>query len=398
MKMEIPNHVKYIVNTLEASGYEAYIVGGCVRDVIRQVPPKDWDIATSATPTQAKALFQRTVDTGIKHGTITVLLDKQHYEVTTYRIDGQYLDNRRPETVSFTSDIQEDLSRRDFTMNAIAYNPSTGFQDPFGGREDIEKGMIRCVGNPLLRFGEDALRMLRAIRFAAVTGYALCPELVAAIEELSPNLQHISPERIREEMGKLLTAPHPQALESLGGTGLLPFILPYRGNLTQVASWLAQCPPKETMRTALFLHGNEWPTTDQTLRDLRYDNKFIKETLLYLGMLPTPFPRDAYGIKKILRHVPQDLFSHILCLKGIVAPGLVAALEEIGATAQAIHAAGECYTLKALKVNGKDIAALGVETGTHIGQVLEYLLDFVMANPQENDRDTLLALALGKVK
>ena len=170
MKIEIPHKVKKIIHILFESGYEAYIVGGCVRDSILGKKPKDWDIATSAKPDQVKALFKRTVDTGIKHGTITVLFGKEGFEVTTFRIDGEYEDNRRPKDVIFTSSLEEDLKRRDFTMNAMAYNDRTGLIDLFGGQKDMKNGFICCVGNPVQRFKEDALRMMRAVRFSGQFG------------------------------------------------------------------------------------------------------------------------------------------------------------------------------------------------------------------------------------
>ena len=387
--MNLPTNVKSIITTLEAAGHEAFAVGGCVRDVVRGVTPKDWDIATSATPQQAKELFKRTIDTGIKHGTITVLLDGHHYEVTTYRIDGQYLDNRRPETVEFTSNIEEDLSRRDFTMNAIAYNPMRGFIDPFGGINDIEQKLIRCVGNPAHRFGEDALRMLRAIRFSGVTGYSLCPHLLAAITQLSQNITNVSPERIREELGKLITSPNPQAVEMLHTSGLLPFILqsaPYGGGITQVVDWLQKCPPHEPMRMALFLHRAA-ENCENILRNLRFDNKSAKEISLYVQMLPAPITHNRYQIKKVLRHIAQDHFYNILELKAIVAPHKI--YKAIRQEAQDIYTSGECFSLKQLAITGKDLAAMGIPPGKEMGDKLEMLLDMVMQDPTLNTAQLL---------
>jgi len=392
--MKIPHQVKYIITTLESAGYEAFIVGGCVRDVIRNVPPKDWDIATSATPVQAKSLFKRTIDTGIKHGTITVLLDRLHYEVTTYRIDGEYLDNRRPETVEFTGNIEDDLSRRDFTMNAIAYNPKKGFVDPFGGQEDIDRNMIRCVGDPIHRFKEDALRMLRAIRFSGVTGFAVCVKLLDAISTLRQNLSSVSPEQIREELGKLITSPNPQAVGLLHRTGLLPFVLrgkTYGGNLSEVIPWLKNCPSNEAMRMALFLHwaGNDCETI---LRDLRFDNKSIKEISQYVQMMHKPIPYSRYEIKKILRHVPQDLFQNLLNLKRIIYKNQTETLEAIRQEALDIFQTGECFTLQSLAINGGDLNEIGIPPGKEMGSILEYLLDAVMRNPELNAKSKLLSL------
>ena len=394
MKINLPHQVKFIVDTLEHAGYEAFIVGGCVRDIIRGVAPKDWDVATSATPAQAKALFLRTIDTGIKHGTITVLLDRKHYEVTTYRIDGEYLDGRRPETVEFVGNIEEDLSRRDFTMNAIAYHPNKGFVDPFGGQADIKRKLVRCVGNPVQRFTEDALRMLRAVRFSGTTGFAICGDVLEAISKLKHNLSNVSPERIREELGKLITSYHPEAVEILYTTGLLPFVLrgrEYSGDISEVVPWLKKCSTHEPMRMALFLYwaGDE---CENLLRDLRFDNKSMKEISLYVRMLYKPILDSRYEIKKILRYVQQDMFENVLTLKAIINPLESEVLEDIRQEAADIYQKGECFTLRDLAVNGSDLAALGMPRGKEMGEVLENLLDMVMRSPELNVKRTLIEL------
>ena len=399
MNINIPHQVNFIIDTLESAGYEAFIVGGCVRDVLRNVIPKDWDIATSATPTQAKALFSRTVDTGIKHGTITVLLDRKHYEVTTYRIDGEYLDSRRPETVEFVSNIEEDLSRRDFTMNAIAYNPSEGFIDPFLGQEDINKKIIRCVGNPKQRFTEDALRMLRAVRFSGVTGFDICSQLLKAIFKLKHNLANVSPERIREELGKLITSPQPGAVEFLHTTGLLPFVLGgrnYKGDIYEVILWLKKCPTIETMRMALFLH---WVGEDceNILRSLRFDNKSIKEISLYVRMLHMPIKHSRYEIKKILRHIPPDIFDNFLTLKTIIVTDKEEILGGIRQEAADIIRKGDCFTLRDLAISGNDLAAIGIPKGKKMGVALEDMLDLVMQYPNLNTKDSLLEILQNRV-
>ena len=401
--MNIPQNVKHILQTLEAAGFEAFIVGGCVRDIIRGVQPKDWDIATSATPALAKPLFSRTIDTGIKHGTITVLIDKQHYEVTTYRIDGEYLDSRRPETVEFTGNIEDDLARRDFTMNAIAYNQTRGFVDPFCGQEDIARKTIRCVGIPAHRFKEDALRMLRAIRFAGTTGFAICPNTLDAITELAPNLQHISPERIREELGKLVTSPNPQAVRFLYTTGLLTYIFkPCHSGLdpespcnslqtmSRICNQLVSCPAHEPMRMALFLH---WAgeNCETILRALRFDNNSRKEISLYVKMLHSPLPQNRYEIKKLLRFITPELFDNLLTLKTIIDPSKAETFDHTRREVADILQNGECFTLRDLAVNGKMLAQAGVAHGKTMGDILESLLDAVMQNPQINTVDALMA-------
>ena len=388
--MNIPENVNFILQALENAGFEAFIVGGCVRDIIRGVVPKDWDIATSATPAQAKQLFTRTIDTGIKHGTITVLISKQHYEVTTYRIDGEYLDSRRPETVQFTGNIEDDLARRDFTMNAIAYNPARGFVDPFGGQEDIKRGIIRCVGEPVHRFKEDALRMLRAIRFSGTTGFTICGKTLDAVAELSQNLQNISPERIREEIGKLVTSPNPQAVRFLHTAGLLSYILPANATPHLVGDWLASCPPHEPMRMALFLHSSG-QNCENILRNLRFDNNSIKEISLYVKMLYAPLPQNRYEIKKLLRFIPQELFENLLILKSIITGQT---FDSLSLQVVDIIQKGECFTLRDLAVNGKMLAQAGIPHGKTMGDILENLLDIVMQNPEMNNAEVLMRYAI----
>ena len=214
MKMNIPEPARKIIDRLNEHGYEAYVVGGCVRDMILKREPGDWDITTSALPEQVKALFRRTVDTGIQHGTVTVMIEKEGFEVTTYRVDGEYHDGRHPEKVTFTRSLEEDLKRRDFTINAMAYHPEHGLVDLFGGMEDIDKKIIRCVGNPVERFTEDALRMLRAVRFSAQLGFEVEENTKAALSRMSGNLEHVSAERIQTELVKLLVSTHPDYLRT----------------------------------------------------------------------------------------------------------------------------------------------------------------------------------------
>lgn len=224
MKMNIPEPARMIIDRLNEHGYEAYVVGGCVRDMILKREPGDWDITTSARPEQVKALFTRTLDTGIQHGTVTIMVGKEGYEVTTFRVDGDYTDGRHPDTVTFTPSLEEDLKRRDFTINAMAYNHNTGLVDIFGGREDIARKVIRCVGNPTERFTEDALRILRAIRFSAQLGFEIEDATRQAITEIAPNLIHVSKERIQVELTKLLLSDRPQTMKLVYETGISPYV------------------------------------------------------------------------------------------------------------------------------------------------------------------------------
>ncbi|MCL2239462.1 MAG: CCA tRNA nucleotidyltransferase, partial [Defluviitaleaceae bacterium] len=399
--MRIPPEAQKILSTLESAGFEGFVVGGCVRDVLRGITPKDWDITTNATPHQVKALFPRTFDTGIRHGTISVLENRKPYEVTTYRIDGTYTDARRPDSVTYASSIEEDLSRRDFTMNAIAYSPAHGFADPFSGREDIAAKIIRCVGDPAHRFGEDALRMLRALRFAGTLGFAVDPATLTAISAQKENLARISAERVREELTRLLCGAYPHALSLLAETGLLPYVLqtgnsPYPGNLTQTIRQLEEAPPDAHLRLSLFFapfHTGGAPALEKLLRALRFDNKTIQAISLYTRLLPHSIPADPYAIKKHLKQMPQPtaqaFFENLLALQeitGICHPAHATALRRIS---QEIHARNECYTLSGLAVNGKDLAAMGIPPGKAMGNALEKLLDAVMRQPELNEKGGL---------
>ena len=226
MTIQLPEDVKKIIEIIEKAGYEAYAVGGCVRDSLLLRNPNDWDITTSAKPEKVKELFKKTIDTGIEHGTVTVMMHHVGYEVTTYRIDGEYEDARHPKNVTFTSNLIEDLKRRDFTINAMAYNDRSGIVDAFDGISDLEKGIIRAVGNPRERFDEDALRMMRAVRFSAQLGYSIEEDTKKAIQELSINLQKISAERIQVELVKLVSSDHPEKMRDLYETGITAVILP----------------------------------------------------------------------------------------------------------------------------------------------------------------------------
>lgn len=224
--VKIPENVKWILETLQNSGYEAFVVGGCVRDMILERKPGDWDITTSAKPAQVKALFRRTIDTGIQHGTVTVMIQSEGYEVTTYRMDGEYEDHRHPKEVLFTPDLYEDLKRRDFTINAMAYNPQSGIVDEFDGMGDLDRHIIRCVGEPVKRFEEDALRMLRGIRFAGQLQFEIEKKTLQAIADKAPTLVNVSAERIRTELTKLLVSDGSSRLLLAAETGLSRYFLP----------------------------------------------------------------------------------------------------------------------------------------------------------------------------
>ena len=387
--MTIPLHtdVVFILETLQNAGHMACVVGGCVRDSLMGVTPKDWDIATSAVPHEIKALFPRSIDTGIEHGTVTVVQNGINYEVTTFRIDGEYLDGRRPEEVTFTKDLTEDLSRRDFTMNAIAYSPANGLADPFNGISDINKKIIRCVGHAPDRFSEDALRMMRAIRFCAQLSFDIDRSTYSAIPPLASRLGMVSIERIRDELTKILSAQNPNALTLLEDLGLWPFILrgtPFKGVLSQAASLLKACPKEPALLYALL------PADENFMRHLKFDNHTIKETAIYTFWLKKCISNDRYHIKTILKEIGPNLFNNLLTLKEIILPKEAAGFQNIRLTVLDILNSGECFTLKDLEVKGSDLIAAGIPPGKNIGRILDGLLDAVMRGEIENKKDSLL--------
>ena len=387
----LPKEVRHILASLK----DAYVVGGCVRDSIMGIIPKDFDITTSALPSEIKSTFRRTIDTGIKHGTVTVVLNRTAYEVTTFRIDGKYQDGRRPESVSFATDIKEDLSRRDFTINAIAYNPNTGLIDPFGGVADINKKNIRCVGEPHQRFSEDALRMMRAIRFCAQLDFDIDPDTYAAISTMAGRLHLISMERIRDELTKILTSQNPEALALLKDTGLWPNILrgvSFCGNLpvsccgNLSASWFKNCPKEPAMLYALL------SADEHLMRHLKFDNRTIKETATYTNRLDQHIPNSRYDIKVILNEIGPRQLNNLLTLKAIVQPQEATHFEAIRDTCDDIIKSNECFSIADLAVTGGDLIASGIPPGEEIGRTLYALLDKVMADPTLNKKEVLVSL------
>jgi len=383
--MQIPRDVQYILQTLSDAGHQGVVVGGCVRDSLMGITPKDWDIATSAQPEEVKAIFRHTVDTGIAHGTVSVLINRKAYEVTTFRIDGLYIDGRRPTEVTFTTDLEEDLSRRDFTMNAIAYSPQIGIVDPFKGYADIQQKIIRCVGHAPSRFAEDALRMMRAVRFAAQLSFEIHLDTYAAILPLAERLKMVSVERIREELTKILASPNPAALPLLDETGL--WIFP-EADLKRAVPWLARCPKEPAMLYALL------EADENFMRTLKFDNNSIKETAMYTHWLFKPVLNEDYYIKIALNEMGAEKFYKLLMLKDIVAPDEI--WTEIRESCDRILQAGECYTVKDLAVNGQDLISAGITPGEEMGRILLELLDRVMREPGLNDREVLIGIAIKK--
>ncbi|MEG1992382.1 MAG: CCA tRNA nucleotidyltransferase [Acetivibrio sp.] len=448
MHITLPEKVEFIINNLIAHGYEAYGVGGCVRDTYLGKAPKDWDITTSAKPETVKELFQRTIDTGIQHGTVTVMLDKEGFEVTTYRIDGEYEDSRHPRNVEFTCNLKEDLKRRDFTINAMAYNSKEGLVDIFDGIGDIQRKLIRCVGNPLERFEEDALRMLRAIRFAGQLGFSIDGATREAIIEKAPTLKNISAERIRVEVDKLLRSKQPELLKEASKTGMCKVFLPEFDRMLQQEQnnpyhifsvgnhvlkavwelnqyWEEQGLEDEKHHSILcwtmLLHDVAKPfchTVDKEgidhfyghgeagaaqakniLRRLKFDNASIDLTVRLIKWHDYRFTPKAIKVRKAASKIGPDIMEDLFLVQriDILAKNperkkeKTEQLNEIMEIYKDILKKQQCLTLKELAINGKDlIEEAGIPSGPKIGETLTFLLNYVLEYPEKNQREILL--------
>ena len=441
--MNLPENVQVIITTLENAGYEAYAVGGCVRDTLLNKEPDDWDITTSATPEQAKALFARTIDTGIQHGTITVLMGKETYEVTTYRIDGEYEDSRHPKEVIFTSNLLEDLKRRDFTINAMAYNDRSGIVDAFDGMKDLEKGIIRCVGNPKERFTEDALRMMRAVRFSGQLGYEIDKATAEAIKELAPTLSRISAERICTELVKLMVSDHPEYFRKAYELGMTKVFMPEFDAAMEtiqnnhhhcydvgehILHSLTYVRKDKVLRLAMLFHdlgkactrttdekgidhfyGHEDISAriaDDVMKRLRFDNdtrhtviKLVKYHDLKMALTPT-------GVRRAIVKIGEEVFPLLLEVKraDFLAQSIYkrdekeAELKEVERIYAQILEEQNCVSLKTLAVTGSDLIAEGMKPGKEIGEVLQKLLEEVLEAPELNTREVLLVRARSLIK
>ena len=392
MKVQMPADAAFILNKLNEGGHEAYIVGGCVRDSILGRIPQDWDITTSALPEETKTFFDHTFDTGIQHGTITVVLHKENYEVTTYRVDGEYADCRHPDEVSFTKNLTEDLLRRDFTMNAIAYHPEEGFRDPFHGQEDIAAETIRGVGDPPKRFQEDALRMLRCVRFAAQLGFEIEPETWAALCANTQLIQKISVERIREELEKLWLSPYKEKMPLLWESGLLAQIDPVLsarliGRSQTITDEISACPRDALLRWAVVLQDYTPDEAKNFLKGMKFDNHTLKRVCLLLEQLKNDVPTEAYPLRKLAGNIGEDAMRELLILQSILRPA--SSHNESKTLFEKILADGDCLTLKTMKLSGKDLMAMGAPHGKILGEVLADLLDMVLQAPEKNTKDIL---------
>lgn len=435
LEIEIPQGAAWVLEQLRDAGYEAYVVGGCVRDSLLHRMPDDWDITTSAKPEDTKRIFRRTVDTGIQHGTVTVMVDRTGYEVTTYRIDGEYADGRHPEHVTFTASLLEDLKRRDFTINAMAYSPAEGLVDEFDGIGDINRRVIRAVGDPVQRFTEDALRMMRAIRFSAQLDYRIDEDTREGIRLLAPNLQKVSAERIRVELEKLLLSEHPEELKEAYELGLLRQFLPELSECMEcgqnnphhclsvgdhILCAVKAARRDKVLRLALLLHDIAKPqvkTTDENgidhfhghaarsaaladriLRDLKYDNQTREAAVRLIAWHDCNLGDSLPEIRKSISELGEEWFLPLLEVKtsDVEAQSDYQRDEKLGKIEywrnafEEIRCAGDCLSLKDLAVSGKDLIAAGSAPGKEIGRILHEMLEEVLREPAHNTREYLL--------
>lgn len=401
--IQIPENVELILNTLMEQGYEAYAVGGCVRDAVLGRTPHDWDITTSAKPQEVKQLFRKTIDTGIAHGTVTVMIHHNGYEVTTYRIDGEYEDGRHPKNVEFTGNLIEDLKRRDFTINAMAYNHIRGLVDAFDGIEDINKGRIRCVGNSIDRFNEDALRILRAIRFAAGLDFEIENETKEAIGILATNLQKISKERIQAELEKLLMSKHPERLRIAYETGVSAVILPELNRIMDlgigeiVIELLCNIEENHYLRWAALLCMAEQKDCVEILKGLKFDNKTVDIVSRVVGASRRTIPLEYSDIRKSIYEIGEDIYDYYLSFMKYFIQYSISNqnlnqtdIEQWENRYHEIMDKKQCISMKMLCFNGRDLIELGIPRGEKVGEELNRLLYMVLEEPELNERDKLI--------
>lgn len=439
MRIKLPASVNAVLDGLHAHGYEAYAVGGCVRDAILGREPDDWDITTSATPLEVKALFQRTVDTGLQHGTVTVLIGDYAHEVTTYRIDGAYEDSRHPKEVTFTASLEEDLKRRDFTINAMAYNQQSGLVDLYGGVEDLQRKTIRCVGIAKDRFGEDALRILRALRFAAQLGFTIDGATLDAVRELACTLEKISAERIAVELTKLLVSKRPEYMEALYDTGITAVVMPEFDDMMKCEQHnphhcygvgqhtiesLKQVPDDKVLRFTMLLHDSGKPsckTTDRygidhfkghakegmnlarkILRRLKFDNDTIHQVTTLICWHDCRQDPSMRSARRMLNRIGPELFGKLLLVQRADALAQsqfqreekLQRIADMEVSFQKVLEEQQCFSLKDLAIGGKDLMELGIKPGPGIGEMLSRALELVLEEPEKNNRDELLHFLL----
>ncbi|NFT08749.1 CCA tRNA nucleotidyltransferase [Clostridium botulinum] len=426
--INIPNDVRFILDRLKNNGHEAYIVGGCVRDSILNNIPKDWDITTKARPEEVIKLFDKVILTGVKHGTVTVLINSEGYEVTTYRMDGEYEDSRHPKKVNFVSNLKEDLARRDFTINAMAYNKVDGLIDYFEGVSDLKKKVIKTVGNSEKRFSEDALRMLRAIRFSSQLDFSISNETLNSIKNLRENIKNISKERIREEFNKILMS-NTKGIDILRETGLMEYIFPeiiklydfkidnmyYNDNLyTHTIKATEEIENKLHLKLTMLFHNLLKMNNEDMeytilqikkfLKEFKYDNDTVNKVTDLTRYMHNSL-NTKLEIKQMLNLIDLDLFedllkvkeSEILSQNPLYKEERLSHLLYIRENLKDVIFNNECFNLKNLNISGKDLISLGLEKGKNIGEMLNELLELVMNNPDLNDKQVLIDIVKEKI-
>lgn len=436
IQISLPTPVEKILSIINQHGYEAYVVGGCVRDALLSKTPHDWDITTSATPAEVEEVFRdhRVIETGIKHGTVGLLWEGEIYEITTYRCDGEYLDNRHPSSVTFSKNIEDDLSRRDFTVNAMAYSPRDGFVDLFGGREDLERGMIRCVGNPVKRFREDGLRILRAVRFSSVLDFFIEKETEDAVLGCRGLLSNIAAERIREELCKLICGKGAVRVMRLYVDVLgkcIPELLPMLGfdqntryHCYDVLEHTLHALEEEqtgdlVTRLAILFHDIGKPhcytedaegghfrghaqigveIVDRVMRTLRFDNETRERVMRLVELHDLPIPTERRAVRRLMTKLSDEDVLRLLEVKRCDRLAhaeffrvLPLELEEIPRIMQELRDEDACLKLRDLAIGGDDLIALGMKPGREIGALLSALLEDVLDERIENTREALLA-------
>ncbi len=450
MILKIPEDVRFILNTLKEHGFEGYAVGGCVRDTVLGKEPEDWDITTSARPEQVKELFRRTIDTGIQHGTVTVMMGDTGYEVTTYRMDGEYEDHRHPKEVLFTPSLIEDLKRRDFTINAMAYSPESGLVDEFDGMGDIRRRCIRCVGEAEKRFEEDALRMLRGVRFAGQLQFDIEEKTLAAIWTKADTLVNVSAERIRTELTKLLISDGADRLMLAVDTGLIAYFLPEFSEMLQtgqnnphhcfdvgrhsleavrhINNLVRERPDIDgkshvALAYAALLHDVAKPdcrSTDEDgidhfhshpeagaekarriLRRLKFDNDTVSLVTRVIRFHDRRHETGKKGMRRLMNQIGEDAMPYLFLLQradllsqsDYKREEKLAKLDAAICCYEEILADGEAVSLKDIAIGGRELMELGVKKGPEIGKILRILLDAVLEDPAKNQPDILLNLA-----
>lgn len=438
MQIRLPGQVGMIITTLENAGFEAYAVGGCVRDSLLGREPEDWDITTNAKPAEVKSLFRRTIDTGIQHGTVTVMFGKNGYEVTTYRVDGEYEDGRHPKKVEFTASLREDLRRRDFTINAMAYRPQDGLVDCFGGALDLKERRIRCVGDAAERFGEDALRMMRAVRFSAQLSFTIEEKTLDAVRALADSLRKVSAERIQAEFVKLLCSPNPDRAALFYETGLSAVFLPefddcmrtmqnHPHHCYSVGEHLLHAVKAvradRTLRLAMFFHDFGKPRvkqtdengidhfhghaaigekmTEQIMRRLKFDTDTIRKVCWLVRNHDLKIEPEKRAMRRAMAAAGMELFPELFEVKAADISAQSDYLREekyeelarLRAVYEEVVRGGDCVCVKDLAVTGRDLIGLGIPAGPGLGAALKKLLALVVEEPAYNKKEILMTEA-----